>query len=248
MSTFQDHFSDHAASAFARQMALGDVIGDRSWGLDLQRGTLRFGDDLEYPVQLLGTHASGPGTWLWVWANAQSNIPEQLTEAALRARQRGEAEQIEAFTAPSLQLDEALTDHMIAMTCGGLEGGRCYYRAPYDGGALFVLLDGVPPEVQAPVALSHAPTVLMQVVSQFDVDHRRMVTSFLRQQGLEATSTSATAICAERAGEGHLDISFDELGRISNVKGQLLPQPAAPAVAAAQSEESKAPRWQFWKR
>lgn len=245
MSTFEDHFADHAASSLARQMALGDVIGDRPWGLDIQRGTLRFGDDLEYPVQLLGTHAFEPDTWLWTWANTQSNLPPQLTEAALRIQHLGEAQDIEAFTEPSLQLGD-ITDHMLAMTCSGLEGGRCYYRAPYDGGALFALLDGVPPEVLAPVPLARVNTVLMEVISQFDVDHRRMVTGFLRQQGLHVASSGATGIRAERAGEGSMEISFDELGRISNIKGTLgaATQAAAEPAAPAKPKKSK---WQFWK-
>ncbi|WP_373424151.1 DUF6882 domain-containing protein [Variovorax boronicumulans] len=242
MSTFQDHFADHAASSFARQIALGDVIGERPWGIDMQKGLLRFGDDLEYPVQLLGTHAFEPRTWLWVWANTQSNLPPQITEAALRIRQLGEAQTVEAFTQPSLQLDD-ITDHMIAMTCTGLEGGRCYYRAPYDGGALFVLLDDVPAEVLAPVSLPRVNTVLMGVISQFDVDHRRMVTSFLRQQGLHAVFNGTGVIRAERAGEGHIEISFDELGRISNVAATLGPVASAPSTQAA----PKKPRWQFWK-
>lgn len=242
MSTFQDHFADHAASSFARQMALGDVIGERPWGIDVQKGLLRFGDDLEYPVQLLGTHAFEPRTWLWVWANTQSNLPPQLTETALRIRQLGEAQTVEAFTQPSLQLGD-ITDHMIAMTCSGLEGGRCYYRAPYEGGALFVLLDDVPAEVLAPVSLPRVNTVLMEVISQFDVDHRRMVTSFLRQQGLHAASNAAAGIRAERAGEGHIEISFDELGRISNVAATLGPAASAPSSQAA----PKKSRWQFWK-
>ncbi len=242
MSTFQDHFADHAASSFARQMALGDVIGERSWGIDMHKGVLRFGDDLEYPVQLLGTHAFEPRTWLWVWANTQSNLPPQLIETALRIRQLGEAQGIEAFTEASLQLDD-ITDHMIAMTCSGLEGGRCYYRAPYDGGALFVLLDDVPAEVLAPVSLPRVNTVLMEVISQFDVDHRRMVTSFLQQQGLHAASDGAGSIRAERAGEGHIEISFDELGRISNVAATLGPAASAPSTQAA----PKKSRWQFWK-
>ncbi|MEZ2297497.1 DUF6882 domain-containing protein [Variovorax sp. RCC_210] len=245
MSTFEDHFADHAASSLARQMALGDVIGDRPWGLDIQRGTLRFGDDLEYPVQLLGTHAFEPDTWLWTWANTQSNLPPQLTEAALRIRHLGEAQDIEAFTAPSLQLGD-ITDHMLAMTCSGLEGGRCYYRAPYDGGALFALLDGVPPEVLAPVPLARVNTVLMEVISQFDVDHRRMVTGFLRQQGLHVASSGATGIRAERAGEGSMEISFDELGRISNIKGTLGAAAQAAAEPAAPVEPKKS-KWQFWK-
>jgi hypothetical protein len=248
MSTFEDHFADQAASSLARQMALGDVIGDRPWGLDIQRGTLRFGDDLEYPVQLLGTHALAPDTWLWAWANTQSNLPAQLIESALRIKHLGEAQGVDAFTQPSLQLGD-VTDHMIAMTCSGLEGGRCYYRAPYDGGALFALLDGVPPEVLAPVPLARVNTVLMEVISQFDVDHRRMVTGFLRQQGLHVASSGATCIRAERPGEGSLEISFDELGRIANIKGTLGAAAQAPAASAsaAPSTEPKKSRWQFWK-
>lgn len=242
MSTFREHFADHAASSLARQIALGDVIGERPWGIDVQKGLLRFGDDLEYPVQLLGTHAFEPRTWLWVWANTQSDLPPQLTEAALRIRQLGEAQTVEVFAQPALQLND-ITDHMIAMTCSGLEGGRCYYRAPYDGGALFVLLDGVPAEVLAPVSLPRVNTVLMEVISQFDVDHRRMVTSFLRQQGLNAASNGAGGIRAERAGEGHIEISFDELGRISNVAATLGPATSAPSTQAA----AKKSRWQFWK-
>ena len=242
MNTFQDHFADHAASSFARQMALGDVIGERPWAIDTQEGLLRFGDDLQYPVQLLGTHAFEPGTWLWVWANAQSNLPPQLTEAALRIRQLGEAQTVEAFTQASLQLGD-ITDHMIAMTCSGLEGGRCYYRAPYEGGALFVLLDDVPAEVLAPVSLPRVNTVMMKMISQFDVDHRRMVTSFLRQQGLHATSNTASVIRAERAGEGNIEISFDELGRISNIAATL----EAAVSASNSSAAPKKSRWQFWK-
>lgn len=237
MSTFQDHFADHAASSLARQMALVDVLGERPWGIDIQQGRLRFGDDLEYRVQLLGTHAFESGTWLWVWANAQSNLPPPLLETALRIRQLGEVQNVEAFTQASLPLGD-ITDHMIAMTCSGLEGGRCYYRAPYEGGALFVLLDDVPVEVLAPVSLPRAATVLMEVVAQFDVDHRRMATSFLRQQGLRVASSATAGLRAERAGEGHIEVSFDELGRMSNVAAALGP--------GAQASPKKS-RWQFWK-
>lgn len=236
MNSFTDHFADHAASALARQMALGDVLGERPWGIDTQKGLLRFGDDLVFPIQLLGSHAFEAGTWLWIWANTQSNIPPEHTAAALRIRQTGEAQAIEEFTEPALQLDP-VTDHMIAMTCGGLEGGRCYYRGPYDGGAVFVLLDDVPPEVTAPVSVARAVTVLTECIAQFELDHRRMVTSFVRQQAFDVTTDSPTLIAAGRAGEGSIDVSFDTLGRVSNIAGTLLPQKPAP----------KPPRWQFWK-
>lgn len=240
MTTFQDHFADHAASSLARQLALGDVISDRPWDIDIRKGMLRFGDDLEYPIQLLGTHAFEPRTWLWAWANTQSNLPPQLTEAALRIQQLGEKQSIETFTEPSLELGD-ITDHMIAMTCSGLEGGRCYYRAPYEGGALFALLDDVPAQVLAPVSLPRVSMVLMEVISQFDVNHRRMVHSFLQQQGLRAKSNGTTSIRADRVGEGHVQISFDELGRISNIAATLGPAASAPHAQVA----SRKPVWKF---
>ena len=236
-NSFANHFADHAASALARQMALGDVLGQRPWDIDMQKGTLRFGEDLVFPIQLLGSHAFEAGSWLWIWANTQSNIPPEHTEAALRIRQIGEAESIEEFTQPALQLDP-VTDHMIAMTCGGLQGGRCYYRAPYTGGAVFVLLDNVPPEVTAPVPVARAVTVLTECIAQFELkDHRRLVESFLKQQAFNVTAASPTDIAAERPGEGSVEISFDGLGRISNIAGTLKAQKPAP----------KTPWWQFWK-
>lgn len=133
---------------------------------------------------------------------------------------------------------------MIAMTCSGLEGGRCYYRAPYDGGALFMLLEDAPAQVLAPVPLARVSTVLMEVVSQFEVDHRRLATSFFRQQGLDAMATEAGGIRATRAGEGHVEIDFDALGRMSKVTGTLTPAAAQEDNVQAAPEKS---RWQFWK-
>lgn len=239
MPSFSEHFDEHAASALARQIALGDLLGERPWGIDTQTGMIRFGDDLTFPIQMLGTHGFDAGTWMWIWANTQSGIPAQHTQAALQIRQLGEADAIAEFTEPVQPMDN-VTDHMIAMTCGGLLDGRCYYRAPYAGGALFVLLDDVPPEVTRAVPVERAITVLMQLVSDFDVKNpRRMAESFLRQQAFALTSPSATQLIAERPGEGRLEVSFDDRGRIANVSGTLNARP---------TEAAKAPRWQFWKR
>jgi hypothetical protein len=50
-------------------MALSDLIGERGWQLDLTSGTVTFGDDLRYHIQILGTERHDDGTWLWAWAS-----------------------------------------------------------------------------------------------------------------------------------------------------------------------------------
>ncbi|NJK81384.1 MAG: hypothetical protein HC914_16455 [Chloroflexaceae bacterium] len=46
------------------------------------KGVLPFGTDMAFQVQILGTAAEQPGTWLWGWANAASGIPDPLLLAA----------------------------------------------------------------------------------------------------------------------------------------------------------------------
>ena len=50
-------FSQHAGSGFIKQLNFADLLGNRNWGVDLQKGTATFGDDLEFPLQLLGSEA-----------------------------------------------------------------------------------------------------------------------------------------------------------------------------------------------
>ncbi|MES2187776.1 MAG: hypothetical protein V4505_24715, partial [Pseudomonadota bacterium] len=226
MASFQEHFADHAGSALARQLALGDLIGQRPWSIDIQAGHIAFDDGLRFPMQMLGSHAFDSDSWLWIWANTQSNIPPELTQAAQRIRAVGDMQGIAEFAEPSLPLG-AVTDHMLAMAGGGIAGGLPYYRAPYDGGALFVLLRDVPAEISAPVPGPRAIAVLTQVVSQFEVDHRRMAESFLRQQGFTLDSASPARLLATRGSETGLEVGFDTRGRINNIAGSLKP-PAPP--------------------
>jgi hypothetical protein len=74
LATFTDAFARHVASATARQLALGDVLEDRPWTVDIRAGTATFGE-LMFPIQLLGTEAEGDNSWLWAWANEGSSLP-----------------------------------------------------------------------------------------------------------------------------------------------------------------------------
>ncbi|WP_345780486.1 DUF6882 domain-containing protein, partial [Xanthomonas sacchari] len=105
-------------------------------------GRVYFGEDLQFPIQLLGTAAEASASGLWAWANTASNLPPALLANANALRAHGEHEGIAELAAPSSALGED-GGHHIALLAGALRG-RCYYRAPYDGGALFFLLEDVP--------------------------------------------------------------------------------------------------------
>ncbi|MBP0581977.1 hypothetical protein J8I29_21795 [Labrys sp. LIt4] len=232
-TSLNDLFSAEAGSAFARQLALGDLVGDRPWSVDIGRGEIAFGSDLSFPIQVLGTCSEQDNSWLWAWANQQSDLPASVLAASLRIRDIGRQRGIGEFVEPKFMLG-TVTDHMLAMLCGALLDRSCYYRASYQGGAVFLLLDNLPASIRAPVAPERVNTVLMQVVSNFELDHRIMAENFLRQQGFALKAEPAQLSATREADGAEVTLAFDAQRRIAKVEGIIKP-PAA-----------KKPWWKPW--
>lgn len=236
---FQASLARHVGTAFARQIALADVLGERSWRLELSEGIAHFGDDLHFPVQLLGSAAEDSDTWLWAWANTASNLPEPLLIAANALRARGEREGPAELATASLPLDGD-DGHSLALLAAALSA-RCYYRGPYRGGALFFLLDDVPAEVFAPCDDPRVLRLLGQLVAQFPLDNRVMTEGFLEDQGYALQREPGQTVALR--GGGRITLHFDALDRLAQVDGTLAPPQPADATA-----KKPAPKWQFWKK
>ncbi|MCC4591911.1 hypothetical protein LL974_12265 [Xanthomonas campestris pv. cannae] len=237
---FRAALARHIGSAYARQLALADVLAERRWQVDLGEGRVHFGEDLSFPLQLLGTAADTSASWLWAWANTASNLPPALLTDAAALRAYGEREGIEELVAPSWAVGED-AGHHIALLAGALRG-RCYYRAPYDGGALFFLLDEVPAAVFAPCDDARVLRLLGELPMQFELDHRAMTDGFLADQGFALQREPAQTVATR--GNTRIVLAFDAQERLTGVQGQLA---AAQATAAAITPKP-APAWQFWKR
>ena len=220
MLTFDRLFAEHVATGLARQMALSDLIGDRDWQLDLTSGTVTFGGDLTYHVQLLGTESHDADTWLWAWANEASDLPPALLALCGWLREYGHSQAVAEFTEPTFALQRA-DGHRLALLASGLTG-RCYFRGPYPGGAVFFHLDDAPPQINAPVRPERALSVLGQVIAGFPVDHRIAVESFLRQQSWRLDS-APTSVTARHTDGSTMRVDFDALGRVSNMSGTVNP-------------------------
>ena len=217
--TFDDLLSRHAGAAMWRQLALSDIVGDAGWGIDMGEGRLTIGDHA-FPIQLLGSEAEGDRTWLWAWANEASNLPEPLLAFARELRARGEREGIGELTERSFPLDRA-DGHRIGLLASGLAGdGHAYYRAPYDGGALFVLIEApVPPVNQVPAV--RVAGVLTQTISAFTLDHRAMARGFLEDAGFDVEAERSSIV--GRRGGDVVSIGIDQAGRIGEIKATLVP-------------------------
>lgn len=224
MTRFQELFSSLAGSAMARQMQLADFLGDRGWSVDLTAGEATFGTDLRYPIQLLGTESHLNDTWLWAWANP-SDLPTTLLEAAEQLRDYGQQQSVMELSQANLDLAVA-NGHQLSMVASGLVRKTCYFRGPYENGALYFLIFGLPAELFQRSPVERVCTALMQVLESFEhLDHRIAAETFLQEQGF-ALSTIGDCLHAVRDDASTIDLTFESEGRITEVKG-MIPGPAS---------------------
>ena len=94
MSKFLDLMESAVGGALARQLALGDYLGNHQWEVNTQQGRVDFGKKRVFRIQILGTENQRDGTWMWAWAYSQSGLPESVTELSTRLRDHGAAEGI----------------------------------------------------------------------------------------------------------------------------------------------------------
>lgn len=219
LSRFVELFHDHAASSLDKQLALGDMLGDHEWHVDMDSGRITFttGRLLSkkrqtYAVQVLGTESEVSNTWLWGWANQQTPVPAPLLHAANRLKAVGAKEGVPEFTQPQVALD-AVSGHHFAMIASGLLGAHCYYRGPYESGAVFLLIRDPSFPKPAVEPLARIPTIFPQLVSSMEIaDHRRCFLAYLGYYKLNITEEGSTVTA--RAPSGRLTAHFDAERRL----------------------------------
>lgn len=214
--TEQELLERYAALAFDKQNDLYEVIGDNAWNVDTAAGTISFGPGLVFPVQILGSFSHTSETWLWAWANAQSDLPAPLLSQAQQLRAYGELYGIELLTASEFDATEHDL-HLIGCIASGMCGASGYYLANYGQGTLVVtvkseLIDRVPKNDFARMA-----SVFPQVISAVEMHHRPAFVHYATQKGYPVTET-ADAVSAA-IDSGTLTATFDHLGRLASLKG-----------------------------
>ncbi len=135
--SFKTVLSKYGALALDKQENLSELIGDAEGDLDIEKGTLVFGD-ITLPVQILGFFMQETRQWSWAWDNEEI-FARNLIESALQIKAVGEEFEIPEFTTPLLNAtyDDC---HTLAMASTGILGMDAYYAVSQEGLDIFVLV------------------------------------------------------------------------------------------------------------
>ena len=245
--TLTDLLAAHGAASWDRQLCLAELIGNGNWNLDVQRGEITFGGRQTYPVQILGSESEGGGTWLWAWANAASGLPERVTAASRQLQEYGRQSQVPEFVAPELSL-EAVNGHLLSTIASGICQADAYYRGPYDGGAVFLLLTAPETRRFADPTPTHFIRVFTEFIMNFACPHRPALLAYAQYKGYGCEEAAdGSMVCTSPSGDA-LTATLDGEGRLVNFAATLTAAGFAAKPSAIPPEPEKKPWWKFGSR
>ncbi len=230
-----DLYVQHICAAMDKQYAFLDVIGDRryNWNVSPREGVLdldvevkrRFGrpsvERLSYRAYPLGSEAYGLDTWLWSWVNEASALPDEVLVAGRALQSYGREHDIAALVEPELPLSAAVNGDRFAAIASGLLDADFYFRCPYAGGILFVV-------VNDPAFRRGVVDPLMRIAFTFTKltmddavdlpDPRAALVAYLHSYNLTVTVDGAR-VSGTTADGRILTADFDERGRFAGLHG-----------------------------
>lgn len=194
-----DLLNQFAIIATERQYRLAERVGERPWSLSLETGKLSFGDDLSWAIQVVGTESYAKATWLWAWGNNVSSIPDGLLEAAKKVRDFGARKTVRELEDRTFGLDVA-NGYVLASVASGLLEAQAYYRAPFEDGAVYVLIT----DPSFPAERNPSTGTMVQAVRKamqtFELDAPSALASYAQQRGgrLDRDGTRATLLVGDK--------------------------------------------------
>lgn len=217
--------ADAAFIAHEAQVQLTEQHGTQPWDVDLSAGRFTFGtpgrrDATTYGVQLLGSAAPGPRTWLWSWANPHGYQPGVL-RAAEATHRLGEQYSVPELTAGEVPFDVPAAGSPdepgmalgYALSLAARVASRTWfaYSGRVSGGTrVWMLLDG--PVLPAPQALRTAGLFDEVLRSGIVTDHRRAVTSYAALRGVPWDGEALVLP------DGRVAVRFDDQGSVSSIR------------------------------
>ena len=221
MSKLTKYLEQFALISLEKQDKLDLLLGERTYSLDLDAGKIRFNDNLDFSFQILGTESDITLSWLWAWADEQTEeVPVELIQASHEIRSWGMREGLQEFTFPSVDLHKA-DGHVLSIISSELCKASCYFRDAYDGGSAFLLLYDKLIDAQPFFDMSRLSRRFLDLISRYEINHRNALLSYLRTRRLSFEEKDSLITCELDSVE-RLSAEFDSADRLMRLNGETI--------------------------
>ena len=178
----QELIERYGGIAFDKQIDVAEVIGENNWSLDMINCEISFGDNLVIPFQILGSFSRSSQSWLWAWANPQAEMATDSLNHAFKLKKYGEDNNIDFLKIDNFEASN-IDLHLIGLTASGMMKSSGYYIADYGKGAMVFTLKSEAIDKVAKNEHERILSVFPQLISDFDIDHKTALKSYLEEKG-----------------------------------------------------------------
>ncbi|WDF65091.1 DUF6882 domain-containing protein [Flavobacterium sp. KACC 22763] len=212
-----DFLEKYGASALEKQRNLYAVTGGLSWNVNMDAEEITFGDDLTFPMQVLGSFSHSSETWLWLWDNKAGGYAESVMQQALSLKKYGEENNIDLLSVG--KFDAVPNDlHLIGMVATTMFNLSGYYLGNYGQGTMVVTLKDDSIDNTESEEFSRILTVFPELISTFEIqNHKNAFTNYLSQKGFELSS-NGNEVKAEKDGK-IINATFNENNLLVDLNG-----------------------------
>ncbi|TPN88077.1 hypothetical protein FHK87_07155 [Aquimarina algicola] len=216
--SFEELFEQHAGLSFEKQINFSEVIGSEPWQFDMGTGSISFGENLSFSVQIIGSLSFNDNSWMWGWANTKSGIPEHLLQKSNALKKLGEEKQIKELIEAHYSVDPNF-EHKIGMIACGVFNANSYYCANYGQGTLVVIIDDKSiPKINMD-NIERVMTSFPEFITTMDINHKSAFKNYLLDRGFQIKVEASKIEGLKNAKT--ITADFDTLDRLKNLNGTL---------------------------
>lgn len=210
-------FSASLGTVVSRQVSFAkEITKGRKWDINLEKGTLTFGDTDSYKIQIIGKEVKDKGVWQWAFKDFE-NLDANLLEFANNVSNAGKKFGNEALREACFKLDEMYNGHNLAtVACAIQKENYCYFRCNHETGPLFVAISDLPENIFEKVNIEQFANYTLDCIEQVAVNQKIFVESFLSVNEIEYEWKTKLNLVAD-FGEHYLILDFKPSNGFLNI-------------------------------
>lgn len=217
--TFKELFSAAIGKVYSNQIEFKNSIGSYSkFNTDFNQGILYL-DSNQYKVQYIGTSSRTDN--MWFSSEYETTIPDQYVDRSIKARKFIEQNGFEHLKLDKCQMSNEITDDKIAIIYTSVFSDVCYFKGTSGEVSLFMFIENLPNTIFEKIGSDKFIPRVIEIISNFDVNHKIMIKSFLINNGCTYEEQGNNVI-AKFSENSIITFSFNNSEQLTNIDGQLI--------------------------
>lgn len=176
--SFKDLLSICIGKVYSNQRKFIEYIGkyDR-WDTDVTTGILKL-DDREFNVEYIGTTALSSDNF-WYSSEIEKVIPDSGVELMIRTRKVMQDLNLTEYTKPKIELKDDINGYNLSMIYIAFAPQNVAYFCGSGDLNIYMFVKDLPDNIFEKVGSNTFTATVMEIISNFNVNHRLMIKAFL---------------------------------------------------------------------